>query len=290
MSDESSSLVGLSTEFLKVSSPGAHVALVEILRKPVNAFTEECWTGLARIFAKLSGEPSVRAVVLASANPKLFSAGIDLAALDSITDGASKEPARRALQQRDLILSFQNCISAIERCPYPVIAATHGVAYGLSIDIIAACDIRYTASNAVFSIKEVDVGLAADIGTLARLPKVVGNHSLLHELAYTARNFSAAEAEKLGLVSRVVQGSRDEVLAAALQTAQLIAEKSPIAVLGSKHLLLHARDHTVQDSLDYTATWNSVMLQTADMPEIFKAMSKKSKPSFAPLANLPSKL
>lgn len=88
------------------------------------------------------------------------------------------------------------------------------------------------------------MGLAADIGTLARLPKVVGNHSLLHELAYTARNFSAAEAEKLGLVSRVVQGSRDEVLAAALQTAQLIAEKSPIAVLGSKHLLLHARDHT----------------------------------------------
>lgn len=76
-----------------------------------------------------------------------------VAALDSITDGASKEPARRALQQRDLILSFQNCISAIERCPYPVIAATHGVAYGLSIDIIAACDIRYTASNAVFSIK-----------------------------------------------------------------------------------------------------------------------------------------
>ncbi|KAI0727035.1 ClpP/crotonase-like domain-containing protein, partial [Fomitopsis betulina] len=249
--------------------------------------TPRCWTGLAQVFNKLSCEPSVRAVVLASANPKLFSAGIDLSALGSITDGASQEPARRALQQRDLILSFQSCISAIERCPYPVIAATHGVAYGLSIDIIAACDVRYTASNTVFSIKEVDVGLAADIGTLSRLPKVVGNHSLLNELAYTARDFSAAEAEKLGLVSRVIQGSRDEVLAAALQTAHLIAEKSPIAVLGSKHLLLHARDHTVQESLDYTATWNSIMLQTSDMPAIFKAMSKKSKPDFAPLAKLP---
>ena len=94
------------------------------------------------------------------------------------------------------------------------------------------------------NMQEVDVGLAADIGTLARLPKVVGNHSLLNELAYTARDFSAVEAERLGLVSRVVQGGRGEVLQAALQTAQLIAGKSPIAVLGSKHLLLHARDHT----------------------------------------------
>ena len=92
--------------------------------------------------------------------------------------------------------------------------------------------------------QEVDVGLAADIGTLARVPKVTGNASFVNELAFTARNFSAAEAERCGLVSRVVPGSRDEVLAAALETAKLIAEKSPVAVLGTKRLLLHARDHT----------------------------------------------
>ena len=107
------------------------------------------------------------------------------------------------------------------------------------------------------------MGLAADIGTLARLPKIAGNHSLLHELAYSARDFSAAEAEKLGLVSRVVQGSRDDVLAAALQTARTIAEKSPIAVLGTKHLLLHARDHTYVlifdgDDLTLTRSWREV--------------------------------
>lgn len=90
----------------------------------------------------------------------------------------------------------------------------------------------------------MDVGLAADIGTLARLPKLAGNQSLVHELAYTSRNFGVAEAEKMGLISRVVEGSREQVVKAALETAKLIATKSPIAVLGTKKVLQHARDHT----------------------------------------------
>jgi len=200
------------------------------------------------------------------------------------------EPARRALQTREHIDSFQKCIGAVERCPYPVIVAVHGLALGLSIDIATACDIRYAASDANFSVKEVDIGLAADIGTLARLPKVAGNESLLRELAFTARNFSAAEAEKLGLVSKVVQGSRDEVVQAALETAKLIASKSPIGVLGTKHLLLHARDHSVQENLDYTATWNGVMIQTGDMAEAMKAFQEKRKPTFAPLKKSAAKL
>lgn len=173
------------------------------------------------------------------------------------------DPARSALQLQKHILGFQDCISAIERCPYPVVVAAHGYALGLSVDIISACDVRYAAANTIFAIKvrtfltrlpttthtyralqEVDVGLAADIGSLARVPKVAGNHSLVHELAYTGRNFSATEAEKMGFVSRVVEGGRDEVTAAALEVAKLIAEKSPVAVAGTKHLLLHSRDHT----------------------------------------------
>lgn len=90
----------------------------------------------------------------------------------------------------------------------------------------------------------MDVGLAADIGTLARLPKLAGNQSLVHELAYSSRDFSASEAERMGLVSRVVKGGKDEVRAAALETARQIAQKSPIAVLGTKRVLQHARDHT----------------------------------------------
>ncbi|RPD64746.1 ClpP/crotonase [Lentinus tigrinus ALCF2SS1-6] len=274
----------LSGQFTKVSCPSPHVALVQLERNPVNAFHEPFWVELGNVFDAISNQPSIRAVVLASALPKLFCAGIDFSAL-KFSDAA--DAARKALELQKTIASFQDSISALERCRYPVIAATHGVAYGLSIDIIAACDVRYTASNTVFSIKEVDVGLAADIGTLARTPKITGNQSLVSELAFTGRNFSAAEAEKMGLVSRVVQGGRDEVVAAALETAKLIAEKSPIAVLGTKHLLLHARDHSVKENLQYTVVWNSAMLQTQDMTETMQAIKRKTKPKFG---NLGSKL
>ncbi|KAI0638759.1 ClpP/crotonase [Trametes polyzona] len=273
----------LSGTFVKVSAPTPYVAHVELSRKPVNAFHEPFWTELGQVFDKISKEPSVRAVVLTSALPKYFSAGIDFAALSLPNNGS--DPARSAFELREHILGFQDCISALERCPYPVIVAVHGIAFGLSVDIVSACDVRYAASNATFAVKEVDVGLAADIGTLARLPKLVGNHSLMHELAYTGRNFSAAEAEKLGLVSRVVEGGRDEVVASALELAKLIAEKSPVAVVGTKHLLLHARDHTVRENLEYTATWNSAMLQTQDLVDAVKAAQKKQKPAFTPLGS-----
>ncbi|KAI0756167.1 ClpP/crotonase [Daedaleopsis nitida] len=270
----------LSGTFVKVSSPSPHVALVELSRGPVNAFSNPFWTELGRTFDAISEDGSIRAVVLASALPKLFSAGIDFSALSL---GQGSDPARTALILHKTITSFQDSISAMERCPYPVIVATHGVSYGLSIDIIAACDVRYAASNTVFSIKEVDVGLAADIGTLARLPKAAGNQSLVSELALTARNFSAVEAEKMGLVSRVVQGGRDEVLAAALETATLVAEKSPVAVLGTKHLLRHARDHSVRENLEYTVVWNAAMLQTQDLKDAVAAAQRKAKPNFRDL-------
>jgi delta(3,5)-delta(2,4)-dienoyl-CoA isomerase len=110
--------------------------------------------------------------------------------------------------------------------------------------------------------QEVDVGLAADIGTLAHLPKITSNDSLARELAYTARTFSATEADKLGLISKVVEGGREGVVKAALDLAKFIAMKSPIAVASTKHLLAHSRDHSVSANLEYTSVWNSAMVQT----------------------------
>ena len=126
----------------------------------------------------------------------------------------------------------------------------------------------------------MDVGLAPDIGTLAYLPKITGNDSLVRELTFTGRTFSAVEAEKLGLVSKVVDGSRNEVVEAALDLAKVIASKSPVAILSSKHLLSHSRDHTcvfpimtvevslilihlsVAENLLYTGAWNGAALMT----------------------------
>jgi len=101
----------------------------------------------------------------------------------------------------------------------------------------------YSGVACLITAQEVDIGIAADVGTLAYLPKITGNMSLVRELAYTADWFSAAEAEKAGLVSRVVEGGRDEVLAASIELAKRIASKSPVAVAGTKKLITHARDH-----------------------------------------------
>ncbi|KIJ63962.1 hypothetical protein HYDPIDRAFT_112451, partial [Hydnomerulius pinastri MD-312] len=255
-------------------------------RAPVNAFTTEFWKEYGSVFDRITaGEyGDIRAVVLSSVLPKIFTAGIDFQGL-GLGEHTSIDVARTALSLREHILDFQHSISSPERCPVPVIAAVHGIIYGLGIDIISACDIRYAAADAKFSIKEVDVGLAADIGTLAHLPKITGNQSLVRELAYTARPFSSTEAEKLGLVSKVVEGGRDSVINAALQLARGIATKSPVAVSGTKHLLLHARDHSVPENLRYTAVYNSAMVQTMDIPSAVRASQSKphEPPTFSPL-------
>jgi delta(3,5)-delta(2,4)-dienoyl-CoA isomerase len=279
-------MASLESKYIKISSPVPHVLLLELNRQPVNAFSTEFLKEYGCTFDALSRHPDdIRAVVLSSAFPNVFSAGIDFQGLMKLGAGDATDPARRAFVIRDDILDIQHAVAAPERCSIPVIAAVHGIVIGLGIDIISACDVRYAASDAKFSIKEVDVGLAADAGTLAYLQKITGNQSLARELAYTARAFSSDEAEKLGLVSRVVEGGRDAVVAAALQLAKDIASKSPVAVTGTKRLLLHARDHSVAENLQYTATWNSAALQATDLQQSVKAGMAKSKesPKFLPL-------
>ncbi|KAJ7225127.1 Delta2-dienoyl-CoA-isomerase [Mycena haematopus] len=273
----------LSSKWIAVSEPHPHVLHVELSRKPVNAFSVELWTEYGALLDRITHEGrDVRALVLSSALPKLFTAGIDIADLSSVS-GSDVDPARRSLSTYHHLKEFQHAIGAPERCPFPVIAAVHGLVVGLGIDIISACDIRYAAEKTQFTIKEVDVGLAADIGTLAYLPKITANHSLMRELAYTARMFSTSDAERLGILSSIVPGGREEVVRAALDLAAVIAQKSPIAVNGTKRILTHARDHSVVENLDYTAAWNAAALQTNDIPESLRAAKTRTAPVFAPL-------
>ncbi|KAF5309764.1 hypothetical protein D9611_013577 [Ephemerocybe angulata] len=276
-----------STKWLKVSEPFPHVLHVELARAPVNAFSQEFWQSYGRLFDSIVEDGlDVRAAVVTSVFPKIFTAGLDLGDAGSLgSDGAdtTRDGARSSLAMRKKLLEFQYAIGAPERCPFPVIAAVHGHVIGLGVDMISACDIRYAAADSNFAIKEVDIGLAADIGSLAFLPHITGNHSLVRELAYTARTFSAAEADKIGLLSKVVPGSKDEVTKEALELARFISTKSPIAVSGSKHLITHARDHSVPDNLAYTGAWNAHALMTDDILENLRATKAKTKANFAPL-------
>jgi delta(3,5)-delta(2,4)-dienoyl-CoA isomerase len=242
------------------------------------------WLNLAQIFNKLSSDPLVRAIVLSGAGEKAFTAGLDVkAASEGLLSSETKnDPARKATLLRRHIAEFQDCITAVERCEKPVVVALHGFSLGLAIDLATATDVRVCAKDTRFAVKEVDIGLAADIGTLSRLPKVVGNYGWVKEVALTAREFGAEEALRVGFVNAVYD-NRQATIAAAFKMASLIAKKSPVAVQGTKEILNYSRDHSVQEGLRYTSVWNSAALQTQDVSAALLSGLKKRTPTFEKL-------
>jgi enoyl-CoA hydratase len=179
---------------------------------------------------------------------------------------------------RRLILDLQDTITSVERCRKPVIAAIHGACIGGGIDLITACDMRYCSAEARFSVKEIDVGMTADVGTLQRLPRLVGE-GMARELAYTGRMFDAADAKDMGLVNRVFE-TPDALQAGVMEIANTIAAKSPLAIRGCKEMITYARDHSVADSLNHVATWNAAMLMSRDLVEAGAAAREKRLPVF----------
>uniref|UniRef100_A0A2I3GCZ2 Delta(3,5)-Delta(2,4)-dienoyl-CoA isomerase, mitochondrial n=1 Tax=Nomascus leucogenys TaxID=61853 RepID=A0A2I3GCZ2_NOMLE len=231
---------------------------------------------MVECFNKISRDADCRAVVISGAG-KMFTAGIDLMDMASdILQPEGDDVARISWYLRDIITRYQETFSVIEKCPKPVIAAVHGGCIGGGVDLVTACDIRYCAQDAFFQVKEVDVGLAADVGTLQRLPKVIGNQSLVNELAFTARKMMADEALGSRLVSRVFP-DKEVMLDAALALAAEISSKSPVAVQSTKVNLLYSRGHSVAESLNYVASWNMSMLQTQDLMKSVQATTENKE-------------
>jgi len=267
-----------------VTSASPSVIHVQINRpSKLNAFYEPMWIEFGQIFDKLSYDSDVRAIVLSGAGEKAFSAGLDVQAeSEGGTFGKKGDVARLAAAFRRHVDEFQKCIASVERCEKPVICVLHGYSLGLALDISTCADVRICASNTKFAVKEVDIGLAADLGTLTRLPKVVGNFSWVKDVALSARIFGAEEAYRVGFVSQV-HDTKDEALEAGLKMAALLATKSPVAVQSTKELLNHARDHSVADSLRYTGVWNAAATQTSDVEKALLSSIQKRTPTFEKL-------
>lgn len=243
-----------------------------------NALVLEAWEEMQAIFEHLDELPEARVIVL-SGEGKHFCAGIDLSLLMSMQQYNNiPDEGRKREKLRKFILKLQDTISSIERCGKPVIAAIHKGCIGGGVDIAAACDMRYCTEDAYFTIKEVDMGLVADIGTMQRLPKIIGS-SIMAEMSYTGRKVFGAEAKEIGLVNRVY-ADKDEMMEGVGALAKMIAAKSPLVVRGTKRILLYTRDHSVEDSLDYIATWNAAMLMSNDLMESFQASMQKRTPIF----------
>jgi enoyl-CoA hydratase len=245
-----------------------------------NALDRVAWDEMRTIFTDLSQRNDVRVVILRGEG-KHFCSGIDISLLGGIQQqiqGISPDEGRRREQLRRLVLDLQACVNAIEACDKPVLTAIHGGCIGGGVDIACAADMRYCTESTVFCIREIDMGMVADLGTLQRMPKLIAP-GIVAELAYTGRHMSGTEAAANGFVNRCF-ASAEEMLAGVRETARQIAAKSPLGIRGTKEMLRYTRDHSTADALNYIATWNAAMLLSADLQEAMMAQMQKRQPSF----------
>lgn len=243
-----------------------------------NSLNNTGWNELREIFDMLSAEPTVRVVVI-KGEGKHFCAGMDLGALMEISQSyqGNCEARKREKFSGDL-QRLQDSITSIDKCAKPVIAAVHGACVGAGVDLVSACDMVYCTSDAYFSIKEVDMGLVADMGTLQRLPKKIA-HGIVAELAYTGRKMGGDEATKVGLCNDALD-SQEDLYAKAMDIAEQIAAKSPVVIRGTKKVLAYAQEHSVQEGLEYVKIWNAGMIHSNDLMEAMGASMQKRKPVF----------
>lgn len=267
------------TEFVDVTVDGG-VAHVRLDRPTLaNALHGPLWTELHQVVRAVDAEPAVRVVVL-SGNGRHFCSGIDVASLAelfSVRDGSC--PGRAQEQLFGTIRSLQEVFTAVERCRTPVIAAVHGACVGAGLDLAVACDLRYASADASFVLKEIDLGLAADVGVLQRLPRIVGE-GVARELAYTCRPVDGREAAALRLANGVYD-TAEELAAGVAEVAATLAAKSPLAMRGTKRAITYARDHSVADGLEQIATWNAATLLSADLDESVAAFRERRAPRYA---------
>ncbi len=242
----------------------------------LNALSADMWADIPDAVAELSSDDDVRSVVVAGRGPA-FTVGIDLEMLMSLQpEGRSQTEIKQAVY-RD-VKRLQGTMTALAECAKPVIAAVHGYCLGAGIDLITACDIRLASADAVFSVRETRLALVADVGTLQRLPGIVGpGHAA--ELAFTGRDIDAARAQRIGLVNDTYPDV-ETVHEAAQRLGEEIAANSPLAVQGSKSVLSAGDDLTVDQALDYVALWNAAFLHSNDLSEALAAHLEKRPPHY----------
>lgn len=234
-----------------------------------NSLAQQGWDELEAIFKTLDKRSDVRVIVL-SGEGKNFCAGIDLEMFTGLAQNVtSDDEGRKREALRDNVHKLQAPVNAIEKCRKPVLAAIHRACVGGAVDIITACDMRYCTEDTFFSIEEINIGMVADLGTLQRLPRLIGE-GMVRELAYTGRRMKADEARENHLVNQVY-ADKETMMSAVMEIAAMIASKSPLSVRGTKQVLNFSREHSVADGLEYIATWNAAMLMSNDITEAMTA-------------------
>lgn len=242
--------------------------------KRSNAMGEAFWTEFPQALKELAAQGNTRALVIYGEGDH-FSAGIDLAMFQSPT----LAPALANLHTTEgkdhllhVITRMQDAFTAIEKAPFPVIAAIHGVCLGAGLDLVAACDFRYASSSATFAIEEINLGIMADLGSLQRLPLIMPA-GLVREMAFTGMRIASDRALSSGLVNAVYP-LKDDLLKFVMQTAQVMASKSVKAASATKQSLNYGIDHGVFEALHLTAKLQTRVIDPVEIVANIKKLKK----------------
>ena len=244
-----------------------------------NSMNEDFWTMFPNEVEELDDSGEIRALIVSSTGPH-FSAGIDLSMFkDDIVESETDNEIGRSrgyfLQQLKFL---QNAVSCLEAARFPVVTAVQGGCIGGGIDLITAADIRICTTDAFFLIEEINVGLAADIGTIQRLPKIIPA-GIAREWTMLGEKVSADRAKEVGLVSSL-HDSHEEMMKNAFEIAEKLASKTPLAMWVTKETLNYSRDHTVKESLENVALWNAATLHKEDVMSTMMSKMQKKKPEY----------
>ena len=274
------SLTDFTSPVLSLELRG-HVGIVWLDRPDaLNALGIDFWNDFPRAIAALDADPEIRCIVLAAKGPH-FCVGLDLKAMGGMLSNAGSGTASAAERAKETyrdIRRMQESVTCLEETNKPVLAAIHGYCIGGGVDLAAACEIRFASSDAIFSVREAKVAIVADLGSLQRLPRIMGAGHVA-ELAFTGKDIDASRAQRIGLVNDLAPDAA-AVLHHTLEVANEIAANSPLAVEGTKAVLRAGDGASVEDGLEFVARWNTMYLKSHDLAEAMAAFMEKRAPNF----------
>lgn len=275
--------IPFTLETLKTTFLTPTILHVELNRpSSLNAMNRTFFSEINKLFTYLNSHSLLRVVILTGSG-RLFTAGLDLKEAVSVFESnESLDQARRSLQLYNLIKDWQQSLSSLTKLRVPVLIGIHSYCIGGGLDLISGADIRFCTEDAKFSIKEVDIGIAADIGTFPRIPLLMSNESLVREMAFTGRSLSGEEALKFGLVSKLFK-TKEEMLVGLTKSAVEISEKSPVAIYTIKKVMNKVKFGNMEEALEYVALMNMSMTFTNDVSEAITASISKGKAKFSKL-------
>ena len=272
-----------SNEFFELSHEGA-VAHLRLNRpERMNTMTPAFFPALRDTVRGLSDAGATRALVISSTG-KHFSAGMALDVFAGDEAMLAVGTARERLAFQESLRKLMDCFSALDEARFPIVCAVQGGCIGGALDLATACDIRLCTTDAFFTVQEISIGMAADLGVLQRLPKVVPQ-GVAREMAYTGERLGAVRALAVGLVNDVLPDAA-ALLDRALALARTIASKSPLAIAGSKLALNHARDHSTASALHQMTLLQSAIFDTDEMATAIAAWKAKGAADFAALTSV----